>query len=117
MEKQLAKLIAANGYEAVMEALRSMKPQAAFGYDEFDSAFRKCDNAKGNHNFVSLVNLRKEANCNRETFDEVLEVLRREYKYTLSSAEGRFGVSQEEREASIREDGMLMLYVSRRPCK
>jgi hypothetical protein len=40
--------------------------------------------------------------------------LRRAGRYTLSTAEGRHGLSPEEREAGIHEDGATLLYVSRK---
>ena len=42
------------------------------------------------------------------------EVLRRGGRFSLSAAEGRHGISDEEREAAIPEDGSLLLFVSRR---
>jgi hypothetical protein len=43
-----------------------------------------------------------------------LQRLRREGRYSLTGAEGRHGISAEERDAGITEDGNLLLFVSRR---
>jgi hypothetical protein len=43
-----------------------------------------------------------------------LQRLRRAGRYSLSAAEGRHGISAEERDAAIPEDGSLLLFVSRR---
>jgi hypothetical protein len=80
----------------------------------FDEAFRRLDRDKGSHNFVSLVPLRQAVSVPRESFDAGLRQLRQAGLYTLSAAEGRDGLSPEEREAGIPEDGALLLYVSRR---
>jgi hypothetical protein len=80
----------------------------------FDEAFQRLDREKGSHNFVSLVPLRQAVPLPREGFDAGLRQLRRAGLYTLSAAEGRDGLSPEEREAGIPEDGALLLYVSRR---
>ena len=113
MEKQLAKLVAQHGLENVLATLKSMKPQSAIPQPcEFDAAFRSCD--CNGHNFVSLVKLRSAVACDRAAFDTLLDQLRREYRYTLSSIEGRHGTTEEERNACIREDGQLLLYVSAR---
>ena len=50
----------------------------------------------------------------RETFDGELQRLRREGDYSLSAAEGRHGVTAEEKEAALAEHGALLLFVSRR---
>jgi hypothetical protein len=50
----------------------------------------------------------------RAAFDTGLHQLRVAGRYSLSAAEGRHGLSPEEREAGITEDGTLLLYVSRR---
>ena len=49
----------------------------------------------------------------RDQFDRELQDLRRAGRYTLSAAEGRGGITPEEREAGIREEGSLLLFVSR----
>jgi hypothetical protein len=43
-----------------------------------------------------------------------LRELRRSGRYSLSSAEGRHGLSEEEQEAAVREGDSLLLYVARR---
>ena len=42
-----------------------------------------------------------------------LRELRRRGRYSLSAAEGRFGISPTERDAGIMEEGTLLLFVSR----
>jgi hypothetical protein len=80
----------------------------------FDEAFTRLDRGRGGHNLVSLVFLRRELCLPRETFDAGLRQLRQAAHYGLSAAEGRHGVSDEEREAGVVEDGTLLLFVSRR---
>jgi hypothetical protein len=80
----------------------------------FDDAFRRLDREKGSHNFVSLVFLRQAVPVDRAVFDAELRRLRLAGRYTLSAAEGRHGLSSEEHDAGINEDGALLLYVSRR---
>jgi hypothetical protein len=80
----------------------------------FEEAFCKIDRDKGGSNFVSLVALRQALPMEHAVFDAGLDQLRRTGRYTLSSAEGRHGVSDEERAAGILEEGTLLLYVSRK---
>jgi hypothetical protein len=80
----------------------------------FDEAFYWLDRRGGSHNFVSLVDLRRALPFDRDTFDGELRRLRRANRYLLSAAEGRHGLSPEERQAGITEDGTLLLFVSRR---
>jgi hypothetical protein len=80
----------------------------------FDDAFARLDRARGGNNLVSLVDLRRELSAERTVFDQELHRLRREGKYSLGAAEGRFGLTDEERQAGIVEDGTLLLFVSRR---
>ena len=40
--------------------------------------------------------------------------LRREGRFTLSAAEGRHGLAPEEQDTAIREEGTLLLFVSRK---
>jgi hypothetical protein len=80
----------------------------------FDEAFQRIDRHKGGHNFVSLLDLRRLLPAARAEFDAGLRQLRLAGRYTLSAAEGRHGVSPEEREAGVVEDGTLLLYVSSR---
>lgn len=82
--------------------------------DTFDAAFERLDRATGSHNFVSLVDLRRAMPWDRATFDAELKRQRRAGRYTLAAAEGRHGVTAEEREAGILEGGTLLLYVLRR---
>jgi hypothetical protein len=79
----------------------------------FDDAFDRLERQRG-HNFVSLVDLRRAVPVDRQTFDAGLQSMRRAGRYSLSAAEGRDGVTPEEQAAGIRDDGSLLLYVSRR---
>jgi hypothetical protein len=79
-----------------------------------EEAFERLDRQKGSHNLVSLVELRREVPVGRPAFDGELQRLRRAGRFSLSGAEGRHGISQEERDAGIPEDGALLLFVSRR---
>jgi hypothetical protein len=88
-------------------------PAATFA-PAFDAAFEQLDRQAGAHNFVSLVRLRQALPVGRQTFDAGLRQLRLTGRYTLSAAEGRHGLSPEEQEAGIMEDGALLLYVSRK---
>jgi hypothetical protein len=99
------------------------KPQAAPARAEapaadltrlFDEAFARLDRARGSHNLVSLVELRREVPADRATFDRALHELRRAGRYSLQAAEGREGLSAEEREAGIVEHGSLLLFVSKK---
>jgi hypothetical protein len=72
------------------------------------------DRQAGAHNFVSLVELRAAMPVERPAFDFGLQQLRLKSRYTLSAAEGRHGTSALEQQAGIVEDGVLLLYVSRR---
>jgi hypothetical protein len=80
----------------------------------FDQAFARLDQEHGSPNLVSLVQLRQEVPVGRGTFDEGLDQLRRLGRYSLQGAEGRHGISAEERAAGIEEHGHLLLFVSRR---
>jgi hypothetical protein len=80
----------------------------------FDEAFQRLDRQAGSHNFVSLVELRRALPHDRATFDRELRELRRAGRYSLSAAEGRHGIQPEEQEAGIREEGSLLLFVSRK---
>ena len=80
----------------------------------FDAAFERLNRQRGGHNLVSLVELRPAVPVDRAAFDAGLQQLRRAGRYTLSNAEGRHGVSQEERTAGLVEDSALLLFVSRK---
>ncbi|MDH4317302.1 MAG: hypothetical protein OEV64_02840 [Desulfobulbaceae bacterium] len=84
-------------------------------YQSFDLAFDRINRTDGGHNFVSLVELRRELGTfNREAFDQYLHDLRLTGRYTLIAAQGRSGgLKAEELEAAINEAGKLLLYVSR----
>jgi hypothetical protein len=80
----------------------------------FGEAFDRLDRARGGMNFVSLVDLRRALPLDRETFDTGLRELRRSGRFTLNAAEGRHGLTPEEQEAAVREEGTLLLHVSRK---
>jgi hypothetical protein len=80
----------------------------------FEEAFARLDRERGGHNLVSLVALRQALAEDRAGFDAGLRQLRREGRYSLSAAEGRHGISPEERDAGIVEDGSLLLFASRK---
>lgn len=80
----------------------------------FEEAFARLDRERGGHNHVSLVELRRAVPMARSAFDAGLQELRRAGRYSLSAAEGRHGIGDEERENGITEDGSLLLFVSRR---
>jgi len=79
----------------------------------FDEAFARLDQQRGSPNFVSLVDLRRELSVDRETFDRELHELRQAGRFTLNAAEDRHDLTAEEQEAAIREEGTLLLFVSR----
>lgn len=89
------------------------EPSEAFA-GQFDAAFNKLNDEAGAHNLVSLAELRPMIPCDRPTFDQELNRLRRAGRYLLKLAEGRHGLSPAEHEAAIVEDGRLLLYVSRK---
>jgi hypothetical protein len=80
-----------------------------------DEAFTRLDQQRGSPNFVSLVDLRRELPVDRDTFDRELHALRRAGRFTLNAAEGREGLTHEEQEAAIREEGTLLLFLARKP--
>ena len=80
----------------------------------FEEAFVRLERERGGHNHVSLVELRRAVPVERAAFDAGLQLLRHSGRYTLSAAEGRHGLSDEERDGGLYEDGNLLLFVSRR---
>jgi hypothetical protein len=81
---------------------------------EFDIAFENLNRREGSINFVSLVDLRRALESYpRAIFDHELRNLWSQGQYSLRAAEGRFGVSPEEREAGFLQEGALLLFVSR----
>lgn len=81
---------------------------------EFDHAFERLDRAEGRTNFVSLVALRQSLSADRAAFDRGLRALREAGRYTLSAASDGRGLTSDEQQAGIREEGALLLFVSRR---
>ena len=108
----------AGGLPGIASAAVATVPQPPASVDpsefpaRFAAAFEKFDKAGGSHNFVSLVDLRRElAEFSREVFDAELRKLRIARRFTLSAAEGRHGISEEMRAAGILEGDALLLYV------
>jgi len=82
--------------------------------EAFDAAFEKLNRQEGSMNFVSLVDLRRAlSSYPLPVFDAELRKLWSEGRYSLRAAEGRFGISPEEREAGFLQEGTLLLFVSR----
>lgn len=82
----------------------------------FQAAFEILDRRNGSTNFVKLADLRQLlAEFRREEFDAGLRELRMAGDFSLDSHEGLHGtLSEEEREAGVREAGSLLIYASRR---
>lgn len=82
----------------------------------FRAAFNRLDREHRSTNFVRLLDLRQALrHFDREQFDAGLRQLRLVDEFTLDSHEGRHGpLTDEEREAGVREAGSLLVYVSRR---
>lgn len=80
----------------------------------FEAAFDRLNRQSGSVNLVSLVDLRRAMPVDRATFDQQLRELRHAGRFGLSAAEGRHGLSLEEREAAIQENGAVLLFVTRR---
>ncbi len=95
-------------------ALHQPPPPPVDFASHFEEAFARLDREHGGHNHVSLVQLRRAVPADRAAFDAGLQQLRRAGQYSLSAAEGRHGLRDEEQQAGIAEDGSLLLFVSRR---
>ena len=82
----------------------------------FRAAFEILDRRNGSTNFVKLADLRDAlSEFSREEFDAGLRQLRMEGIFSLDSHEGLHGsLSDDEREAGVREAGSLLVYASRR---
>jgi hypothetical protein len=82
----------------------------------FREAFEQLDRRNGGTNFVKLADLRRMlAGFGREEFDLGLRALRLEGEFSLDSHEGLHGsLTDDERDAGVREAGSLLIYVSRR---
>lgn len=82
----------------------------------FDAAFDKLERQHGGYNFVNLLEVRlayEMLGFTRAEVDAHLCSVRQSRAYSLRAAEGRFGISQAEQEAGIREEGALLLFVTR----
>jgi hypothetical protein len=82
----------------------------------FRSAFEALDRRNGSTNFVKIADLRQAlSDFSREDFDAGLRRLRMEGIFSLDSHEGLHGsLTNDEREAGVREAGSLLVYASRR---
>jgi hypothetical protein len=82
----------------------------------FRAAFGRLDRENHSINFVRLLDLRRALpQFDREQFDSGLRQLRLDEEFTLDSHEGRHGpLTDDEREAGVREVGSLLVYASRR---
>jgi hypothetical protein len=82
----------------------------------FLEAFDQLDRRNGATNFVKLADLRDAlSEFSREEFDAGLRQLRLDRVFSLDSHEGLYGsLTQEERDAGVRESGSLLIYASRR---
>ncbi len=95
----------------------SGEPDASPEFVEaFRSAFEALDHRNGSTNFVKLSDLRQAlSDFSREEFDAGLRRLRMEGVFSLDSHEGLHGsLTNDEREAAVREAGSLLVYASRR---
>lgn len=84
--------------------------------DEFRTAFESLDRRNGSTNFVKIADLRQAlSHFSRDEFDAGLRALRMDGTFSLDSHEGLHGsLSEDEREAGVREAGSLLVYASRR---
>jgi hypothetical protein len=82
----------------------------------FRAAFEDLDRRNGSTNFVKLSDLRSAlSEFSREDFDAGLRRLRIEGVFSLDSHEGLHGsLTDDEREAGVREAGSVLIYASRR---
>jgi hypothetical protein len=103
-----------DGGEGRKTESQPLPPEPAEFGQQFDEAFARLDRERGGHNLVSLVALRQAIAVDRAAFDAGLRELRRQGRYSLSAAEGRHGISPEERDAGVFEDGSLLLFASRK---
>jgi len=118
-DPELTRLVAAwpmlpGNIRAATMALLGAAPSSDFAA-RFTEAFDRLDRQHGSHNHLSLLWLRRElADIPRDVFEAELRRLRQLGRFSLSAAEGRHGLTAEERDAAIREFGELLLFVSRR---
>src|SRR5262249_11276602 len=80
----------------------------------FDEAFERLDHERGSDNLVSLVELRRQVGVDRQTFDSEGQAPAAPGRHRARGAQGRHGISAEDRDAGMDEGGTLLLYVSRR---
>lgn len=83
--------------------------------DSFAAAFDRLDRQRGSVNLVNLVELRRELDqFTREEFDAELRKLRLLGRFSLSGAESLGPIDPAEIAAAIRENGSVLMQVSRR---
>ncbi len=82
----------------------------------FRAAFERLDRRNGGSNFVKLADLRRALPAlDRETFDACMNGLRLDGTFSLDSHEGLHGsLTPEERDAGVRENDALLVYIARR---
>ena len=91
-----------------------LPPAAARFADRFEIEFSRLDRQTGSFNLVPLLELRRAlAEFPRDEFDRGLKQLRQSRRYRMNVAEGRAGVSPEQQQAAIIEDGTIHSSVSR----
>lgn len=81
-------------------------------------AMHKLNAASGNHNLVSLVDLRKELHAggmDRAAQDAAIKQLRKDGVLSATAIEGRHGTTQQERDAAIKEGDSTLGYLAFRP--
>jgi hypothetical protein len=98
----------------VQQAAKGGAAPAETFADRFDREFSRLDRQNGSYNFVSLFELRRALpEFSREQFDHGLKQLRQARRFRINVGEGRSGVSAEQQEAAIIEDGTVHSSVSR----
>lgn len=99
------------------QIVSSPRPAPAGAFDHaFGAAFDRLDRDSGGNNYVLLHDLRRALpTVSREAFDAGLNQLRRAKVFSLDSADGRHvKLSEEQRDAGIREAGSNLVYAQRR---
>lgn len=93
----------------VFDKFESKKDSSTNFEIDFTRAFLSLDTG---YNFVKLYNLRKSLpQYSRQQFDDGLNTLRRERKFSLEASEGLLvTLTPEEKEAGILDQGRLMIY-------
>lgn len=100
----------APGPEAAPEA----HPVTAAHSERLANAFDAIDRETGRDNMVSLVRLGKDSGLSPTEMHNVLDGMRQSGEWTMTGAEGRHGISDEERKYGLHQGGSLLLYLSRK---